>query len=249
MKMIDKYLKKNNYCFKNNGELDFYLESNKKAIEFNSLTFHASNQPKFNHFNGKDFNKFKYYHQNKLLQTYINNINLLHIYEFEVRSKQQRELVKKRINSFLLDKPLNCSLIKKEIKKRRCLEFLKNYSIWEYYLFNNRDDQFYYGLFDDNSQLQMVYVKNRKNEIKHVVSAYNYRYSSLLDVLIQYEPDSKIFSNLEFGVYKIINYSLVTEPKYLDCSNKGIILKKDDYRYLSNKFYRIYNSGYQIINT
>lgn len=254
--MIGDYLLKKDYSFDlhdrnvlNGLELDFYLKSNKKAIEFNSLTFHASNQPKFNHFNSKDFSKSKYYHQNKLLQTYINNINLLHVYEFEVRTKQQRDLMKKRINSFLSDKLLTQTLMKKKIRKRRCLEFLKNHSVWEYYLYYGQDDDMYYGLFDNNSQMQMVYIKNKKNEIKHVVSAYNYRYSSLLDVLIEYEPNSKIFSNLEFGIYNQIDYTLITEPKYLDCSNKGIILKKDDYRYLSNKFYRIYNSGYQIINT
>ena len=254
--LIGEYLLKKNYLFDlhnrtilNGLELDFYLESNKKAIEFNSLTFHASNQPKFNHFNSSSFSKSKYYHQNKLLQTYINNVSLLHVYEFEVRSKHQRNLIKKRINSFLSDKLLTQTLIKKEIKKRRCLEFLENYSVWEYYLYYSQIDDIYYGLFDSNNQLQMVYIKNRKNEIKHIVSAYNYSYKSLLDVLIQYEPNSKLFSNLEFGIYKKIDYSLVTEPKYLDCSNKGIILKKDDYRYLSNKFYRIYNSGYQIINT
>ena len=247
--MIDNYLKKNNYYFENNNDLDFYLKSNKKAIEFNSLIFHASNQPKFNHFNNEDFSKTKYYHQNKLLQTYINNVSLLHVYEFEVRTKQQRDLIKKRINSFLSNKALTQTLIKKKIKKRRCLEFLKNHSVWEYYLYYSQIDDIYYGLFDNNNQLQMVYVKNKKNEIKHIVSAYNYSYSSLLDVLIQYEPNSKLFSNLEFGIYKDIDYSLITEPKYLDCSNKGIILKTDDYRILSNKFYRIYNSGYQIINT
>lgn len=255
--MIAEYLDKKHILFEmhnrrllNGLELDFYFNHLNKALEVNGLTYHFSNNPNFNLQNKKKSRKSKYFHQNKLLYSYLlHDMKLTHIYEFEMRTKNRRALMKKRVLNFLQPKVLNQTLTKGLIDKRRCLEFLNNYNIWEYYLYQDRKHVQYFGLFDKHHVLQLVYVKYKNGIIKHVTSSYNYDYESLIEQLIKHEPNSIIYSNLENGFYGQLDFTKITEPKYINTTSKGLMIGNDDYRYLSNKYYQTYNSGYQIINT
>lgn len=227
-------------------ELDFYIPSYQLGIEINGNAFHHSNHVKRNQY---ERIVDKTYHQNKLLQCMEHDIQLIPFYEPELRFQWQKELMKKRLNSLLFKKTIDRELKIVEIKERRFYEFIERHHFFEYHKALNLKNQkyiSYYALIDEHKTIQLVYLK-MKNKIHCLTSAYNYCYQDLVKVIMKKEKDCVIFSNVELGIIDTLDE--ITTPYYLNLSFKNKVLDNNDERIKRHKYYQIYNSGYQIINT
>lgn len=249
-KFIGQYLLKNNIDFTmhnrqllNGLEIDILLNHLKIGIELNGSLYHSTEGYMYN-----DSFKSSNYHQNKLINMYNQNYQLIHCYEFEFKYKKSLEILKKKIKCHIQSKLCFDDLIKKQISKQRYLEYVRTYQLWEYYFVKKSEDNLvFYGLFDHNDNIQLAYSEFN-NVIKHIAYSFNYSYESLMNQLILLNSNKTIYSNLENGVYQTLIKH--TDPCYILLTNHNVLIfNENDQRIKRNKYFKIYNSGYQIINT
>ena len=235
---LDSLIGKDNF-YENNrvvikpGELDFYIEKNKIAIELNGNYFHSEVSGKKN----------KSYHINKTQRAFDKDIKLIHIFEDEWLLK--RDIVKSRIKNLL-------GLTENKIFARKCK--IREISSLEKSIFLDKNhiqgncvDKIRYGLFfEDELVSVMTFGKLRSalgSRVKNTEKEYE---------LIRF--CSKINLNVIGSFSKLINYFVKKNlPKriisYADCRWSGIDYEKTAYYRNGFDFIKKTPPSYYYVNT
>lgn len=206
-----------NYKIPNsNKEIDIFIPSKNIGIEVNGLYWHS------------EIYKEPNYHINKKLLGIENNINIINIWEDELRINEQ--IIKNRLTSILSSniKVYGRKTIIKPIDTKTAKEFMNNYHIHGFV-----GGKIKLGLYYDNELLSVVILGNRHKLVKKNYELIRYAtknnytiiggFSKLIKYFIKnYNPDSITtyidldWSNMMNNVYEksLFTFDKMTIPKY-----------------------------------
>ena len=232
--IYDGRIIKNDRDVMDGKELDIYLPDMNLAFEFNGVYWH------------NEFNKPKYYHQDKSVNCMKKNIQLIHIWEDDWNYKN--DIVKDIIKSKLKLSSYNIGARKcqiKEVSNKDAFVFLDNYHI-QGGVKNGKS----IGLYHDDELIEiMTFGSLRKNmggkpeegyyEIYRVCSKSGYNVQGGFSKLLKYFEDN--YHPIQVITYANLDYSYGNV--YLQCGFVSTTLSKPTYTWVVNGI-RQYRSNF-----
>jgi hypothetical protein len=214
----------------NGMELDFVIESQKIAIEYNGLYWHSEFKGKHN----------KVYHLNKTNQCLYKGYRLIHIYENEWT--QKTDIIKSILNN-VLTKATNKIIYARECEVKRLIDSDKNKFLNENHIQGSDKSAIKYGLYYNNELVSlMTFCKSRfDKKIEWELS----RYSVKLNHAVV-GGASRLFTAFkrEFNPRSVITYS---DRRYFQgdvYSKMGFVFIHNtppNYFYISKDYKVLYN--------
>jgi hypothetical protein len=203
-------------------ELDIYIPDKNIAIEFNGTYWHSEDK------------KGKFYHQDKSIQCSNQNIQLIHVWEYDWLNPEKQRIIKEKLRYKLCGKTLKTIAARKckvqEISNEACKDFLSQNHIQGYV-----KSSVNLGLFNEAELVAvMTFVKPRFAKQYAWELA---RYATVLDIRVlggagkllkyferNYHPTSLIsYANCSYSridgnntVYKALGFEMkgLTAPNY-----------------------------------
>ena len=242
-------------------EIDFYIKKYNIGFEINDISTH--NSLNSNSYGYKD----KYYHRDKSLLAREDNINIIHIFEWELRNPNIWNRLSKWIlnllntNKTIIDykdcKVVELVSIEDEIR------FLTKYSYINLDSYNK--SYICIGIYHDNELIQIVsfniidndssrlilkvYTKYgysiTNNSIDNVIRIIRDRYTNIKEIL--YYLDISKYDSNTIDLYNSWKKIDVVEPKLIWCNkDMDIILDEDNSIDDISKYIPIYDCGEEV---
>lgn len=165
-----KILKDSRKILANNKEIDIYIPKNKLAIEFNGNYWHSN------------LYLSKNYHQNKSKECMINGIHLIHIFEDEWVSKQEKikNLIKSSLG--LYDNVINFKdCVIKELNTETYKDFIEKYSLYDY-----KKVDVVFGVYYGDDIIQVVSFDIKKYRIIQNITKFGYNIINGFEGVLHY---------------------------------------------------------------